>query len=89
MDSSGDGYYTYEDSGWLKYGQPSVVAVFQQFASDWNITHPNNSIGVGDLSQFGGAGNFARHPAGGHPGGAGRSLLRPVGHAGWTILARL
>lgn len=59
MDTSGQGFYTYENAGWLKYGQAKVVAVFEQFASDWNITHPNNPIGVGDLSQYGGAVNRA------------------------------
>jgi hypothetical protein len=63
MDSSGQGFYTYEGAGWLTYGQANVVAVFEQFASDWNVMHPNNPIGVGDLSQFGGAANFVRHPA--------------------------
>jgi hypothetical protein len=69
MDSSGDGFYTYEDSAWLKYGRAHVVAQVEQFASDWNLTHPNSPIGIGDLSRFGGAGDFNRHPAGGHPGG--------------------
>ena len=69
MDTSGQGFYTYENAGWLKYGQAGVVATFEQFASDWNQRHPNNPIGVGDLSQYGGAANFARHPGAGHPGG--------------------
>jgi hypothetical protein len=69
MDSSGQGFYTYEGAGWLKYGQANVVGVFEQFASDWNLTHLDNPIGVGDLSQFGGAANFSRHPGAGHPGG--------------------
>lgn len=36
-------------------GQAGVVATFEQFASDWNQRHPNNPIGVGDLSLYGGA----------------------------------
>jgi hypothetical protein len=68
FDASGQGYYTYGPQS-QRYGQPGMVAALQNFASDWNQNHPNNPIGVGDLSQFGGAPNWSRHPGGGHAGG--------------------
>ena len=68
FDQSGQGYYTYGPQN-QRYGQPGMVAALQNFASGWNQAHPNNPIGVGDLSQFGGAPNWARHPGGGHAGG--------------------
>jgi YD repeat-containing protein len=42
MDSSGDGYYTYEDPQWLKYGQANVVAVFQP---SWTQTYVYDRYG--------------------------------------------
>lgn len=69
MDSSGQGFYTYENSGWLKYAQGHVISAFENFASGWNQNHPDNPIGVGDLGAWDGVGNFRRHPSSGHAGG--------------------
>jgi len=68
FDDSGQGFYTYGPQN-QRYGQPGMVAALENFASGWNQNHPDNPIGVGDLSQFGGAPNWARHPGGGHAGG--------------------
>jgi YD repeat-containing protein len=76
FDDSGQGYYTYGPQN-QRYGQPGMVAALQNFASGWNQDHPDNPIGVGDLSQFGGAPNWARHPGGGHAGGV-IADLRPM-----------
>jgi hypothetical protein len=45
-----------------------VVAALTNLGSDWNLLHPDNPIGIGDLSLFGGA-RSPRHPAQGHPNG--------------------
>lgn len=72
MGESGQGWYRYpslaQDPGRLNYGQGGVVAALSNLGSDWNQSHPNNPIGIGDLSQFGGAPS-RRHPQQGHPNG--------------------
>lgn len=45
-----------------------MVAAMTNLASDWNQKHPNDPIGIGDLSQFGGGFN-KMHPGEGHKGG--------------------
>ena len=49
LDASGQGYYTYGPQN-QRYGQPGMVAALQNFASDWNVNHPGNPIGIGDLA---------------------------------------
>lgn len=43
------------------------MAALINLGSDWNQNHPNHPIGIGDLGEMGGAPNFNRHPAAGHP----------------------
>lgn len=57
--ASGQGYYTY-DSANQRYAQGEVVSSLVNFASNWNQSHPNTPIGVGDISLRGG-GNIAGH----------------------------
>jgi len=54
--ASGQGYYTYDNAN-QRYGQGEVVSSLVNFASNWNQNHPNNPIGVGDIS-LRGAGIF-------------------------------
>ena len=52
--ASGQGYYTYGRAN-ERYGVAEVVSNLVNFASNWNQLHPNNPIGVGDISLlFGG-----------------------------------
>ncbi len=70
MGEGGQGWYRYPNKGpkRIDYGQPGVVATMTNLASDWNVKHPNHPLGIGDLSQFGGAFN-PMHKQGGHKGG--------------------
>jgi len=72
MGESGQGWYRYpsmtQDPGRLNYGQGGVVAALTNLGADWEQRHPGNPIGIGDLSQFGGA-RSPRHPQQGHPNG--------------------
>jgi RHS repeat-associated protein len=47
---SGQGYYAY-DSANGRYGQPGVISTLVNFASNWNLDHPDNPIGIGDISR--------------------------------------
>lgn len=71
LPDSGPGFYTYvgRDGRRLEYGQPGVVSNLTRLAAEWNVDHPNSPIGVGDVGERGGAGNFRKHPDSGHAGG--------------------
>lgn len=56
---SGQGYYAYGAAN-ERYGRGEVISTLVNFASGWNQEHPDNPIGVGDISLRGG-GDIAGH----------------------------
>ena len=57
--ASGQGYYTYGRAN-ERFGRGEVVSSLVNFASAWNQNHPDNPIGIGDISLMNG-GNIAGH----------------------------